>query len=220
MNSRARVVVLLSGSGSNLQALIDATANRTFPAQIVGVISDQPDAYGLKRAANADIATRCCDRADFNNRAEFEEAIGEAIASFAPDFVLLAGFMRILRGSLPDRYSGRMLNIHPSLLPRHKGLDTHQRAIDAGDIEHGCTVHFVTRELDAGPGLIQAKLDVGATADAAHLAARVLELEHQIYPLALRWLAEGRVSHSAEGVLLDGLALPDPVVMDVDALRC
>ncbi|MEO0364317.1 MAG: phosphoribosylglycinamide formyltransferase [Pseudomonadota bacterium] len=220
MMPSSRVVVMLSGGGSNLQALIDATASPAFPAKIVGVISDRPDAYGLQRAAQSDIPSRCVERDHYATRTEFEHALARAIADFDPDFVLLAGFMRILRGDLPDRYAGRMLNIHPSLLPRHKGLDTHQRAIDAGDIAHGCTVHFVTRELDAGPALIQARLDIADTTNAEQLAAQVLKLEHKIYPLALRWLAEARVELTSNGITLDRIELPEPVVMDADGLDC
>lgn len=218
MSMPARVVVMLSGSGSNLQAILDATASRHFPAEVVGVISDKPEAYGLERARSAAIPTHCVERSAYSSRAEFENGLEAAIDTLDPDYVVLAGFMRILRGDLPRRFAGRMLNIHPSLLPKHKGLDTHQRALDEGDIEHGCTVHFVTPELDAGPGIIQATLLVGDTSDADTLAGRVLQLEHVIYPMALRWLAEGRLRSSGERILLDGLPLDGPVVMNADTL--
>ncbi len=218
MNTPARVVVMLSGSGSNLQAILDATASRRFPAEVVGVISDKSQAYGLERARLAGIPARCIERRAFADRAEFERGIEKAIDAFNPDFVALAGFMRILRGDLTRRFAGRMLNIHPSLLPKHKGLDTHQRALDEGDIEHGCTVHLVTPELDAGPGIIQATLPIGETSDADTLARRVLQLEHVIYPMALRWLAEGRLQTASERILLDGLPLDAPVVMPADTL--
>ncbi len=218
MNTPARVVVMLSGSGSNLQAILDATASRHFPAEVVGVISDKPQAYGLERARSAGIPARCVERRGFANSAEFERGLESAIDAFNPDFVALAGFMRILRGDLTRRFAGRMLNIHPSLLPKHKGLDTHQRALDDGDIEHGCTVHLVTPELDAGPAIIQATLSIGESTDADTLARRVLQLEHVIYPMALRWLAEGRLQTASERILLDGLPLDGPVVMPADTL--
>lgn len=218
MTPARRVVVVLSGGGSNLQALIDATTSPAFPAEIVGVVSDQPEAFGLHRARDAQIADRCVPRSDFGSRAEFEAGLAQVIDSFEPDFVLLAGFMRILRGDVLTTYAGRMLNIHPSLLPLHKGLDTHQRAIDAGDAEHGCTVHYVTPELDGGPGIIQAALPIDANVDADQLAAQVLEMEHRIYPMALRWLAEGRIVAERNSVILDGRPLDGPVRVGRDEL--
>ncbi len=202
------VVVLISGSGSNLQALIDSAAQGDNPARIAAVISNRADAYGLVRAQNAGIATEVLDHKQFDGREAFDAAMMQAIDAHQPDLVVLAGFMRILTPGFVQHYSGRLLNIHPSLLPRYKGLHTHQRALDAGDAEHGCSVHFVTEELDGGPLVVQAVLPVMADDTAESLASRVHQQEHQIYPLAVRWFAEGRLRLGAQGAMLDGEPLP------------
>ncbi|WP_313025749.1 phosphoribosylglycinamide formyltransferase [Pseudomonas lopnurensis] len=201
------VVVLISGSGSNLQALIDSQ-DEDNPARIRAVISNRADAYGLQRAQAAGIPTRVLPHRNFADREAFDAALMQAIDAHQPDLVVLAGFMRILTPGFVRHYRGRLLNIHPSLLPRHKGLDTHRRALEAGDSEHGCSVHFVTEELDGGPVAIQATLAIepGETLD--DLAQRVHVAEHRIYPLAMRWFAEGRLHLAEQGAMLDGATLP------------
>ncbi len=202
------VVVLISGSGSNLQALIDSAAQGDNPVRIAAVISNRADAYGLQRAQNAGIATAVLDHKQFDGREAFDAALIEAIDAHQPDLVVLAGFMRILTGDFVRHYQGRLLNIHPSLLPRYKGLHTHRRALEAGDAEHGCSVHFVTEELDGGPLVVQAVPPVAAGDTIETLAQRVHAEEHRIYPLAVRWFAEGRLRLGAQGAMLDGQPLP------------
>lgn len=202
------VVVLISGSGSNLQALIDSVAHDGNPARIAAVICNRAGAHGLERAKQAGIATELLDHKQFDGREAFDAALIQAIDAHQPDLVVLAGFMRILTPGFVQHYAGRLLNIHPSLLPKHKGLHTHQRALEAGDSEHGCSVHFVTEELDGGPLVVQAVLPVMADDTAESLARRVHQQEHQIYPLAVRWFAEGRLRLGAQGAMLDGQPLP------------
>ncbi|MEX6500958.1 phosphoribosylglycinamide formyltransferase [Pseudomonas zhanjiangensis] len=208
MPNACNVVVLISGSGSNLQALIDSSAAADNPARIRAVISNRADAYGLQRAKAAGIDTRVLDHKAFEGRDAFDAALIEAIDAFAPDLVVLAGFMRILTPGFVRHYAGRLLNIHPSLLPRYKGLHTHQRALEAGDREHGCSVHFVTEELDGGPLVVQAVIPIQPGDSLDSLAQRVHQQEHSIYPLAVRWFAEGRLRLSEQGAMLDGQALP------------
>lgn len=202
------VVVLISGSGSNLQALIDSIAHDGNPARIAAVVCNRADAYGLERAKQAGIATELLDHKQFEGREAFDAALMQTIDAHQPDLVVLAGFMRILTPGFVQHYNGRLLNIHPSLLPRHKGLHTHQRALEAGDAEHGCSVHFVTEELDGGPLVVQAVLPVMADDTPERLARRVHQQEHRIYPLAVRWFAEGRLRLGAQGAMLDGQPLP------------
>lgn len=202
------VVVLISGSGSNLQALIDSIAHDGNPARIAAVICNRAGAYGLERAKQAGIATGLLDHKQFDGREAFDAALIQAIDAHQPDLVVLAGFMRILTQGFVQHYAGRLLNIHPSLLPKHKGLHTHQRALEAGDSEHGCSVHFVTEELDGGPLVVQAVLSVMADDTAESLASRVHQQEHLIYPLAVRWFAEGRLRLGAQGAMLDDQPLP------------
>ena len=201
------VVVLLSGTGSNLQALIDSDDVKASPATIRAVISNRADAYGLQRAKDAGIATRVLDHKAFEGREAFDAALIEVIDEFKPQLVVLAGFMRILSADFVRHYQGRLLNIHPSLLPKYKGLHTHQRALEAGDSEHGCSVHFVTEELDGGPLVVQAVIPVESDDSPHSLAQRVHAQEHRIYPLAVRWFAEGRLSLDEQGALLDGQLL-------------
>ncbi|PAU57427.1 phosphoribosylglycinamide formyltransferase [Pseudomonas indica] len=208
MTARCNVVVLISGSGSNLQALIDSTRSDDNPARIRAVISNRSDAYGLTRAQNAGIATQVLDHKAFDGRESFDAALIEAIDTFSPHLVVLAGFMRILTPTFVRHYAGRLLNIHPSLLPLYKGLHTHQRALEAGDAEHGCSVHFVTEELDGGPLVVQAIVPVQAGDTPESLAMRVHAQEHRIYPLAVRWFAEGRLCLGEHGAMLDGQPLP------------
>ncbi len=199
-----RVVVLISGGGSNLQALIDGQACGQLPIHIACVLSNKAEVGGLTRAEKAGIPQQVLDHRSFASREAFDAAMREAIDAYQPDLVVLAGFMRILTPEFVRHYLGRMLNIHPSLLPKYPGLHTHQRAIDAGDREAGVTVHFVTEELDGGPAVIQAKVPILDGDDADTLAARVLVQEHQIYPLAVHWFAEGRLQLTPQGASLDG----------------
>lgn len=207
MPATCDVVVLLSGTGSNLQALIDSTRTGDSPVRIAAVISNRSDAYGVQRARDAGIETRALDHKAFDGREAFDRALVELIDAFDPKLVVLAGFMRILSADFVRHYAGRLLNIHPSLLPKYKGMHTHQRAIDAGDREHGCSVHFVTEELDGGPLVVQAVVPVESDDSAQTLAQRVHTQEHRIYPLAVRWFAEGRLILGDQGALLDGQLL-------------
>nr|WP_298174219.1 phosphoribosylglycinamide formyltransferase [uncultured Pseudomonas sp.] len=213
MANVCNVVVLISGSGSNLQALIDsiqagADSSKNSPARIAAVISNRADAYGLQRAQQAGIATQVLDHKQFDGREAFDSALAQAIDSYQPQLVILAGFMRILSAGFVRHYAGRLLNIHPSLLPKYKGLHTHQRALDASDREHGCSVHFVTEELDGGPLVIQAVIPVHPDDSPTSLAQRVHEQEHLIYPQAMHWFAEGRLRLDEQGAMLDGQTLP------------
>ena len=208
MGKPCTVVVLISGSGSNLQALIDSLAAGDVPARIGAVVSNRADAYGLTRAANAGIPTAVLDHKAFADRESFDVALIQAIDAYDPHLVILAGFMRILTPAFVRHYQGRLLNIHPSLLPKYKGLDTHTRVLQAGDTEHGCSVHFVTEELDDGALVVQAVTPVQAGDTPESLAMRVHQLEHRIYPLAMRWFAEGRLRLVEQGALLDGQLLP------------
>lgn len=210
------VVVLISGSGTNLQALIEC-AGEDLPIEIRAVISNRAGVDGLQRAERAGIETRVLDHKAFVDRERYDQALIALIDGFEPELVALAGFMRILSPGFVRHYAGRLLNIHPSLLPKYRGLHTHQRALDAGDARHGATVHFVTEELDGGPPIVQAQVPILAHDDAQRLAARVLEKEHQIYPLAIRWIAQRRLRLDEEGhVNLDDQQLAGPVVFAPD----
>lgn len=188
MAKKLPIVVLISGSGSNLQAIIDA-ADDDLPVEICAVISNKADAYGLTRARQVGIETVVVDHTRFKSRQAFDTELSRIIDRFEPGLVVLAGFMRILSDDFVHHYEGRMLNIHPSLLPKYKGTNTHARAIEAGDSEAGCSVHLVTAELDAGPVLLQAKVPILKGDTPETLAARVLEQEHRIYPEAIRQFA-------------------------------
>jgi len=210
--NKLRLVVLISGSGSNLQAIIDACNNDNIDAEIAAVISNRPAVRGLQRASEAGIASTVLDHTDFASREDFDRAMMETIDSFQPGLVILAGFMRILTPDFVRHYAGRLLNIHPSLLPKYQGLHTHRRALDSGDTEHGASVHFVTEELDGGPVILQASVPVLPADDEATLAARVLTREHQIYPAVIQWYAEGRVRlASSGGVVFDNNPLNAPI---------
>lgn len=183
-----RLVILISGRGSNMRSIIDAATNGELDVDIAAVISNRPDAAGLAFAQQAGIPTQVVDHKQYNSREAFDEAMAATIDLYQPAFVILAGFMRILTAEFVAHYAGRLINIHPSLLPKFKGLHTHERAIEAGEKEHGASVHFVTAELDDGPVILQAKVPVFAEDDADTLAARVLEQEHLLYPAAIRKL--------------------------------
>ncbi|MFM0735933.1 phosphoribosylglycinamide formyltransferase [Paraburkholderia xenovorans] len=202
-----KLVILISGRGSNMEAVVRACSHEAWPAQIAAVIANRPDAAGLAFAASHGIATAVVDHRQFPDRDSFDAALAREIDAFAPDLVVLAGFMRVLTAGFVDHYAGRMLNVHPSLLPSFPGLKTHQQALDAGVRLHGASVHFVTSQLDHGPIVAQAAVPVAAGDTAAMLAERVLATEHIIYPRAVRWFVEGRLA-------LDGLRVtltpPEP----------
>jgi len=207
--ARLKLGVLVSGRGSNLQALIDAAADPAFPAEIALVLSNKADAYGLERARQAGIATAVVSHRDFpGDKAGFEAAMDAHLDAAGVELVCLAGFMRLLSPEFVERRRDRVINIHPSLLPSFKGLDTHERALQAGVRVHGCTVHYVRAEMDVGPIVVQAAVPVLPGDDAHALADRVLAAEHRIYPLAVRLIAEGRVRVEDERVVVEGHA-PD-----------
>lgn len=201
------IVVLISGSGSNLQAIIDACSSGFIPGKISAVIANKANAYGLVRASDAGITTQVLSHKTYASRDRYDEALIDAIDQHQPDLVVLAGFMRILTPAFVQHYAGRLLNIHPSLLPKYQGLNTHQRAIDAGDTEHGCSVHFVTEQLDGGPVVLQAKVPLFSEDDVATLSERVHEQEHRIYPLVVRWFCQNRLQQQADQAWLDGNVL-------------
>lgn len=205
------IVVLISGSGSNLQAIIDTIATGRLKARIAGVLSNKTDAYGLVRAQQAGIATSVLSHSAYASREDFDAAMMRQIDAWSPDVVVLAGFMRILTPAFVEHYEGRLLNIHPSLLPRHKGMHTHRRALEAGDCEHGCSVHFVTAELDGGPVIAQAVVPVLADDNETLLTERVHKSEHRIYPEVLVWMAEGRLVYREGHPWLDHERLDAPV---------
>ena len=207
--AKARVVVLISGRGSNLSAILEAAAAPDYPAAVVAVIANKADAPGLQLAAAAGVATEIVPSQGVTDRTVYDQSLRDAIDRYAPDLIVLAGFMRILTADFVNHYAGRMINIHPSLLPSFTGLHTHQRALDAGVHLHGCTVHFVTAELDHGPMIAQAAIQVLPDDTVASLAARVLAEEHRVYPAAVRWFAEGRLKVVGQRVLLDGALAND-----------
>jgi phosphoribosylglycinamide formyltransferase 1 len=203
MNRRKRVAILISGRGSNMAALIEAANRYGFPAEIVAVIANRPDAGGLSFAAANGIATAILDHKLFASREEFDAALGKMLDAMKVEIVCLAGFMRVLTDGFVQKWTGRMINIHPSLLPEFRGLDTHARALKAGVKKHGCTVHFVVPELDAGPIILQAEVPVQDGDTEETLARRVLAEEHKIYPVALKMLAQGHVRLEGERVVIE-----------------
>ena len=213
VDNRLPVVVLISGGGTNLQAIIDRTTDG-LPITIEVVISNRADAGGLARAKRAGIPTRIIDHTGFASRASFDAALTSTIDAYSPGLVGLAGFMRILTAGFVRHYQGRLLNIHPSLLPKFQGLNTHRRAIEAGETEHGASVHFVTGELDGGPVILQARVPLSADDNASTLAARVLQREHVIYPRVIEWYAQGRVRLVDREVWFDGVPLPRALDLD------
>jgi phosphoribosylglycinamide formyltransferase 1 len=208
------VVVLISGRGSNLQALLDSERDGRISARVAAVISDQSGAAGLQRARAAGVPTCVVAPGDHGSRREHEQALADVIDRYTPAAVVLAGFMRVLGEPFVDRFTGRLINIHPSLLPHHPGLHTHQRVLEAGDREHGATVHFVDAGLDAGPRIIQYRIAVRADDTPQSLAARVLAGEHRILVQAVDWLACGRLSLVNGRVMLDGRILEEPVLAE------
>jgi phosphoribosylglycinamide formyltransferase-1 len=214
--AKPRLVVLISGSGSNLQAIIDGIEAGEIRAQISRVISNNPDAYGLLRAQTAGIATTVIDHRAYAKRSAYDQALAEHLDIIDPDLVVLAGFMRILGDALVERYIGRLINIHPSLLPAYRGRHTHQRVLDAGDAWHGCSVHFVIPALDAGPVIAQAAVAVRTNDTPERLESRVQAMEHRLYPQVVAWIAAGRVSMQNDQVTLDGNALATPPCLKTD----
>jgi len=204
----SRIAVLISGSGTNLQAIIDACKLDGYPGEVVGVISNIPTAYGLTRASDANIETSVLSHKDFASREAYDQSLIKVIDNYKPDVIVLAGFMRILTPAFVQHFHGKLLNIHPSLLPKYQGLNTHQRAIDAGDKEHGVSVHYVTEELDGGPVILQAKVPIFEGDTAEDLASRVHEQEHRIYPLVVKWCCLKRVVMQNEKALFDGEIIP------------
>ena len=202
-----RIVVLISGSGTNMQAIVDACAAKRIDGEVVAVISNKAEVGGLSKAQKAGIATAVLSHKDFDTREAYDAELQQLVDSFSPDVVVLAGFMRILTAGFTAHYHGRMLNIHPSLLPKYRGVNTHQRALDNGDKEHGVSVHFVTEELDGGPVVLQAVVPVFAEDTADDLQQRVHAQEHRIYPLVVQWLCTGRLQLTDKGAELDGALL-------------
>jgi len=198
-----RIVVLISGSGSNLQAIIDACREERIPGTVVGVISNEPSAYGLTRALQANIVAVGLSHRDYDSRKTYDEALADLIETFSPDLIVLAGFMRILTPAFVKKYEGRLINIHPSLLPDYPGLNTHQRVLADRRASHGATVHFVTEDLDGGPIIIQGKTSIVPSDTEGTLAQKVHAVEHEIYPKAIAWFATGRLR------LEDGFARVD-----------
>ena len=212
------LVVLISGSGSNLQAIIDAINSQQLEAEIKAVISNQVSAKGLDRAAIENITTHVIDHKHYPSRELFDQAMIQVIDPLKPDLVVLAGFMRILSDEFINHYQHRLINIHPSLLPKYKGLDTHQKAIDNNDKTHGASVHYVGIELDSGPVVIQAEVPVQTVDTAEELAARVLTIEHKIYPIAIKMHLDQRLKFDGQQLLLDNKPLMKPLMWNNDQL--
>ncbi|MCU4674692.1 phosphoribosylglycinamide formyltransferase [Catenovulum sp. 2E275] len=211
-----KIVVLISGSGSNLQALIDKQQAGQISGQLVAVISNKQNAFGLTRAEKASIATHVVDHTQYSSRSEYDQALANVIDTYQPDLVVLAGFMRILTPEFVQKYVGKMLNIHPSLLPKYQGLNTHQRAIDAKDETHGVSVHFVTEELDGGPVVCQAEIPILPDDTAETLAERIHTKEHIIYPLVVEWFCQNKLVMKANQAYFDNQVLPSTGVPYVE----
>ena len=212
MANRCKTAILISGSGTNLQAFIDAVEDGNLDLDLAVVFSNNPGAFGLERAEQAGIPTACIQHSDFPDRESFDRAVVLELDRFEPDLLILAGFMRILSPAFVAHYAGKILNIHPALLPLYPGLNTHQRVLDAGDEWHGSTVHFVTEKLDAGPRILQGRLATvpGETAD--ELKRRVQAVEHQIYPRAAAWVGSGKVKFKNGDCWINGKSMPDPMI--------
>lgn len=209
MSKQASIVVLVSGNGSNLQTILDNCEQGLINGKVSAVFSNKADAYALERATNADVPAVFVNPKDFAEREAFDAELMAQIDQHQPDLIVLAGYMRILSADFVQHYAGKMLNIHPSLLPKYPGLDTHQRAIDNGDEEHGASVHFVTPELDSGPVILQAKVPVFSDDSAEEVASRVHEQEHMIYPMVIQWFCANRLGMVNDTAVLDGETLPE-----------
>ena len=205
---KKRIIILVSGNGSNLQAIINACQNNLINGKIVAVISNKPDVYSLMRAKQANIPSHVINHKEFASREAFDHQLQLQIEEYQPDLIVLAGYMRILTPHFVQHYSGKMLNIHPSLLPKYPGLNTHRRAMEAGDKEHGTTVHFVTDELDGGPIILQAKVPIFDNDEEQDIVERVLTQEHQIYPLVIKWFCDDRLTMINGRAYLDQTMIP------------
>ena len=215
---RCPIVVLISGRGTNMRVLIENSRQADSPFSVAAVLSDNVEAAGLRTAAAFGVPARALDAGGTKNRPAHDELLAGAIAQYSPALIVLAGFMRILSAAFVHRFEGRILNIHPALLPQYPGLHTHRRVLAAGDTEHGATVHYVTAELDGGPRILQARLAVNSREDEAQLSARVQALEHRMYPLAVRWHCEGRLRFVAGAAWFDAAPLNEPLQLaDIDA---
>ena len=208
------IIALISGSGSNLQAILEAINRGEINGYIRAVITNRPNAFGLMRAQRASIPTDVIDHTQFQDRATFDQELLRRISVYQPKLIVLAGFMRILTRIFIDQFEGRVLNIHPSLLPEFRGLHTHRRALDTGAKRHGCSVHFVTSELDGGPVILQASVPILPGDDPDILAGRVLAKEHIIYPLCVRWFCEGRLAMADGQVIMDGQSMSKPLLLE------
>ncbi len=208
------IIALISGNGSNLQAIIDAINRGQINGYIRAVISNRPDAFGLLRAQRANIPIDVIDHTHFQDRLSFDRELVRRIKVYQPKLIVLAGFMRILTQTFVDQFEGRVLNIHPSLLPKFRGLHTHQRALESGAKRHGCSVHFVNNELDGGPVILQASVPVLLGDNPDTLAERGLAKEHIIYPLCVQWFCEGRLAMADGQVVMDGKALLKPLLLE------
>jgi phosphoribosylglycinamide formyltransferase 1 len=211
MPPRQPIVILISGRGSNMRALVESSRSKHSAFTVAAVISDKPDAGGLQVAASFGIATRALPAAKGMERAAYDAALAPIIEEYSPSLIALAGFMRILSAAFVERFAGKILNIHPSLLPKYTGLHTHQRALDARETQHGVTVHFVSEQLDGGPRVVQSRVPVLPGDSEAALSERVLTQEHIIYPLAVNWFCQGRLRCAAGKAWLDGKALEQPL---------
>lgn len=215
------IVVLISGNGSNLQAIIDAIEQQQWPIKITAVISDQHNAYGLERAKKANIPQVVISKHDYPNREDYDKTLLRIIDDYDPDLIVLAGFMRILSTNFVSYFYGRLINIHPSLLPKYKGLNTHQRVLDAGDNQHGITVHYVAPKLDSGPIIAQMQLTVEPDQTAEQLQQRIHQLEHSLYPMVIHWFAEKRLHLTADGVQFNQKLLSaSGIQVNKDMLLC
>ena len=206
-----RLAVLISGSGTNLQAIMAAIDSGRLNAEIAVVLSNRADAGGLSRARHAGIATEVLDHRQYDSREAFDQAMITALDHYQPGTVVLAGFMRILSPLFVRHYAGQLINIHPSLLPKYRGLHTHARALEAGDSQHGCSIHFVTEELDGGPVIAQAEVAIVSDDTPESLAEKVQAKEHILYPIVVRWFCEGRIQLGSDYVLFDGEPLNAPM---------
>ncbi|MCG8433024.1 MAG: phosphoribosylglycinamide formyltransferase [Gammaproteobacteria bacterium] len=207
------IVVMVSGRGTNLRAILNNIESGRLNAKVRAVVSNRPDAGGIAIAQQAGIPTEVLLRNDFPDRDSFDQALGDRIASYAPGLIVMAGFMHVLNDAFIARFRGRILNIHPSLLPKYRGLHTHTRALEAGDKSHGTTVHFVTEELDGGPGIVQAVIPVRSHDTEASLEARIQQCEYVIYSKVIKWFAAGGLHIENNSAILDGRELTEPVIM-------
>ena len=214
MTSRMTLAILISGNGSNLQAIIDTIESGRLNAEITAVVSDNPDAYGLVRATRHNLHSRVIDARDYASRSDYDEALRHYLELIAPDYIVLAGFMRILTPGFIAAFEHRILNIHPSLLPAYKGLNTYQRALDNGETQHGVSIHLVTAELDAGPIILQASYDIETGDNIEDLQQKGHRLEHRMYPQVLSWLSDNRLTINQGQIYYDKALLEQPIRFD------